>query len=229
MKNAVILLSGGLDSATCLAIAQQEGYQCFSLTMNYGQHHQAELHAAQQIAQQAKVAHHEVLALSMGHLLSSALTNKADSIPDYTKSKAIPVTYVPARNTIFLSIALGWAEALSAEAIFIGVSAVDYSNYPDCRPEYIESFQKTVALATKAGLEGQVITIRTPLIHLSKAETMNMGRKLGVDYSQTISCYQATEDGLACGRCDSCYLRRKGFEAAKIADPTRYQSLYFES
>ena len=222
MKTAVILLSGGLDSTTCLAYASSNGYDCYALSFDYGQKHNAELIAAKKIAQKFKVKQHEIVQLSLGKLGKSALTNEETMVPDHTGSSDIPVTYVPARNTIMLSIALGWAETLEADAIFIGVSSVDYSGYPDCRPEYIGAFRQMANLATKRGSEGNPIRIETPLINLSKAETTQLGVSLGVDYSETISCYKATEDGLACGKCDSCFLRKKGFEDAGIFDPTKY-------
>ena len=224
MKKAVILLSGGLDSTTCLAVAMSEGYSCYALSFDYGQKHSAELLAAKKIAEKYKVNQHNIIDLSfIGSLGGSALTDKNIHVPQHTaNTKHIPVTYVPARNTIMLSIALGWAEILNAQAIFIGVSSVDYSGYPDCRPEYIDAFRQMANLATKQGVEGNPIEIKTPLIHLSKADTNRLGVSLGVDYAQTVSCYNATEDGLACGQCDSCCLRKKGFKDASMVDPTRY-------
>lgn len=222
MKKAVVLLSGGLDSTTCLAYAKSKDYACFALSFDYGQKHRAELHAAQRIADLFQVEKHEVIELSIGRLGGSALTDEAISVADHTGNTAIPLTYVPARNTIMLSIALGWAEILDASAIFIGVSSVDYSGYPDCRPEYIKAFSDMATLATKKGVEGHPIHIETPLIHLSKADTIRLGMSLSVDYAQTVSCYKATDDGLACGRCDSCFLRKKGFQDAGVADLTRY-------
>lgn len=223
MKKAVILLSGGLDSTTCLALAISEGYECFALSFDYGQKHSAELIAAKKIAAKFKVKQHEIINLgAIGRLGGSALTDDSIQVPNYSSSKSIPLTYVPARNTIMLSIALGWAEILNADAIFIGISSVDYSGYPDCRPEYIEAFRQMATLATKKGVEDHPIEIKTPLIFLSKADTNRLGISLGVDYSETVSCYNATNDGLACGKCDSCYLRKKGFIDANIADPTRY-------
>ncbi len=223
MKKAVILLSGGLDSTTCLAYAQSEGYLCYALSFNYGQKHHAELKAAQRIAKKFNVKQHEIIELSsVGRLAGSALTDASIDVPDHQQSTDIPVTYVPARNTIMLSVALGWAEALNADAMFIGVSSVDYSGYPDCRPEYINAFINMANLATKRGIEGNPIKIITPLIHLSKAQTSQLGVELGVDYADTVSCYKATDDGLACGQCDSCYLRKKGFNDAGLVDPTRY-------
>lgn len=222
MKKAVILLSGGLDSTTCLAYASSKGYECYALSFDYGQKHNSELNAARKIAEKFGVKKHEIITLSIGSLGGSALTDCNLSIPNYTGSNDIPLTYVPARNTIMLSIALGWAEIIDADSIFIGVSSVDYSGYPDCRPEYINAFREMANLATKKGVEGKGINIETPLINLSKADTSKLGISLGVDYSETVSCYKATEDGLACGLCDSCHLRKKGFEDADIIDPTRY-------
>lgn len=222
MKKAVILLSGGLDSTTCLALAASEGYECYTLSFDYGQKHNSELAAAKRISQKYQVKRHEIIKLSIGSLGGSALTDDSIAIPDYSGDTHIPLTYVPARNTIMLSIALGWAELLDADSIFIGVSSVDYSGYPDCRPEYIHAFREMANLATKRGVEGHVINIVTPLMHLSKAETTRLGVSLGVDYSETVSCYKATNDGLACGHCDSCYLRKKGFEEANAVDPTHY-------
>ncbi len=222
MKKAVILLSGGLDSTTVLALAQFQGYEIYALSFNYGQKHDAELTAAKKIALQAKVAHHAILDLNFGELSHSALTQGSIEVEDYTGDGEIPVTYVPARNTVFLSIALGYAESLNAFDIFAGLSAVDYSGYPDCRPEYIDAFQTMANLATKTGVEGKPITLHTPLIALNKAETIALGKSLGVDYSHTVSCYRLTAEGLACGSCDSCVLRRKGFESAELSDPTAY-------
>ncbi len=222
MKKAIILLSGGMDSATCLAYAKSKNYECYALSFDYGQKNRAELNAAKKIAVHFKVARHEVINLSIGNLGGSALTDKKINVPDYTGKKEIPITYVPARNTVFLSIALGWAEIINADAIFIGVNAVDYSGYPDCRPEYIAAFQNMANLATKKGIKGEIIRIETPLIHLSKAETIRLGVKLGVDYALTVSCYRATEEGLACGNCDSCTYRKKGFSEASIKDCTHY-------
>lgn len=220
-KRAVVLLSGGLDSATCLAIANDSGYTCTTLGFDYGQRHRAELNAAQNLSEQFG-ADHRTISINMGDIGGSALTDHTIAVPDYTGSAEIPVTYVPARNTVFLSLALGVAETIEANTIFIGVSAIDYSGYPDCRPEYIAAFETMANLATKRGVEGHPITITTPLIKLSKAETILQGTQLGVDYSQTVSCYRATDEGLACGSCDSCILRRRGFEEANLTDPTRY-------
>ena len=219
---AVVLLSGGLDSITALAIAQSKQYECYALSFSYGQRHNAELNAATVIAQKHGVKEHLVLNIDLGRMGGSALTDTAIDVPE-EEGSGIPVTYVPARNTVFLSYALAWAEVLEAEAIFIGVNAVDYSGYPDCRPEYIEAFQNMARLATKAGVEGRPLVIETPLIHMSKAQSIQTGTRLGVDYAATVSCYQADENGHACGLCDSCRLRKAGFEAAGVADPTRYQ------
>lgn len=222
MKKAVVLLSGGLDSTTCLAYAMSQGYECYALSFDYGQKHSCELVAASRIAKKFNVKKHEIFHLPIGRLGGSALTDDTLNIPNHIESTGIPSTYVPARNTIMLSIALGWAEILEATAIFIGVSSVDYSGYPDCRPEYINAFSEMARLATKQGVEGNPIQIQTPLINLSKAETCQLGISLGVDYSETVSCYKATDAGLACGQCDSCYLRKKGFADAGVMDPTRY-------
>jgi 7-cyano-7-deazaguanine synthase len=221
-KKAVILLSGGLDSATCLAIACAEGFTCHALSFSYGQRHDAELIAARTIAQRLSAAEHRVVSLDIGQFGASALTDPTIDVPDYTNHGTIPVTYVPARNTVFLSIALGFAEAIHAQDIFIGVNAVDYSGYPDCRPEFIQAFQRLANVATKAGVEGSPYTIHTPLMHLSKADIIQKGVKLGIDYSLTVSCYKLTPDGKACGRCDSCFLRKQGFEQANLRDPTIY-------
>lgn len=218
---AVVLVSGGLDSTTVVAMAQAEGYEVFALSFDYGQRHRAELMAAERTARMLGVTEHKVVALDLRAIGGSALTDSRIAVPE-TESEGIPVTYVPARNTVFLSIALGWAEVLDSQAIFVGVNAVDYSGYPDCRPAYIEAFETMANLATKAGVEGKRLRIHTPLIDLSKADIVRRGTELGVDYSQTVSCYQATDTGLACGKCDSCRLRRAGFEAAGLTDPTRY-------
>jgi len=223
MKKAVVLLSGGLDSATCLAYALSKGYECYALSIDYGQKQRAELHAAKAIAKYFHVKKHEVIKLPIGKLGGSALTDEKIKVPEYQDSGEIPVTYVPARNTIFLSIALGWAEIVEANTIFVGVSSIDYSGYPDCRPEYIKAFQKLANLATKSAVEGQPIRINTPLIYLSKAKTIELGHKLNVDYSMTVTCYQADDQGRACGYCDSCELRKQGFKNAGVQDPTRYQ------
>ncbi len=223
MKKAVILLSGGLDSATILALAKQQGYVCYALSFNYGQRHGAELNAARQVAERAGVVEHKLVHIGLDAFGGSALTDTRIAVPNQP-SVGIPVTYVPARNTVFLSFALGWAEVLGAFDIFIGVNAVDYSGYPDCRPEFIAAFEKLARLATKAGVEGQDFKIHTPLLDLGKGEIIRLGLELGVDYALTVSCYAADAAGLACGVCDSCRLRKAGFEAAGVADPTRYQS-----
>ena len=222
MKKAIVLVSGGLDSATCLAIAQAEGYACYALSFDYGQRSVSELAAAARLAEAAGVLAHKTLPIEMGAIGGSALTDRSIAVPEQ-ETQGIPITYVPARNTVFLSYALAWAEVVSAEAIFIGVNALDYSGYPDCRPEYINAFQSLIDLATKAGVEGKSIALRTPLIDLTKAEIIDVGLRLGVDYAATVSCYQADEDGRACGRCDSCRLRIKGFVDAQSEDPTRYR------
>ncbi len=218
---AVVLLSGGLDSATTLAIARAQGFACHALSFRYGQRHVAELDAAKRLADQLGAVSHRVVAIDMGQIGGSSLTDMSLSIPE-TYSEGIPSTYVPARNTVFLSYALALAEVLAAKDIFIGVNAVDYSGYPDCRPEFIAAFEQLANLATKAGVEGQVMRIHAPLISLTKAEIISQGLALGVDYAQTISCYQADVQGRACGRCDSCRLRAQGFTDAGVADPTPY-------
>jgi 7-cyano-7-deazaguanine synthase len=222
-KKAVILLSGGLDSATVLAIAQQQDYDCYALSFNYGQRHQAELNAARYIATNSAVAEHRTISIGLNVIGGSALTDQTIDVPT-TAQTGIPITYVPARNTIFLSLALGWAEVLGAFDIFIGINAVDYSGYPDCRPEYIQAFQTLANLATKTAVEGQPVTIHTPLIDLSKSEIIRQGVALSVDYGLTVSCYSANEDGEACGCCDSCRFRSEGFAAAGVSDPTTYQT-----
>ncbi|MDX1836119.1 7-cyano-7-deazaguanine synthase QueC [Legionella taurinensis] len=224
MKKAIVLLSGGLDSTTCLAIAKSQGYACYALSFDYGQRHNAELEAAKRVARQLGAIEHHVFTLDIGQFKGSALTDASVAVPDYCGDGKIPVTYVPARNTIFLSVALGFAETLAAFNLFIGVSQIDYSGYPDCRPEYIAAFETMANLATKAGIEGRKTVIHTPLIAWSKAETIRQGVACGADYSLTVSCYQATPEGVACGRCDSCTYRRKGFNEAGIIDPTRYVS-----
>ncbi|MBB3047369.1 7-cyano-7-deazaguanine synthase [Litorivivens lipolytica] len=221
-KRAVILVSGGLDSATVLAMARAEGYECYALAFDYGQRHRAELLAASRVSTDLGAAEHKVIPLDLTAIGGSALTDDKIAVPDHSDEGGIPITYVPARNTVFLSIALGWAEVLEADDIFIGVNAVDYSGYPDCRPDFIKAFETMANLATKAGVEGHPLRIRTPLIDLSKAEIIQRGMALGVDYALTVSCYQADSDGRACGKCDSCYLRREGFVAAGVNDPTRY-------
>jgi 7-cyano-7-deazaguanine synthase len=220
-EKAVVLVSGGLDSATVLAMAKSQGFHCFTLSFDYGQRHRAELVAAQKIAAAYPDVVHKVVTLNLDSIGGSALTDQDIAVPE-SPTEGIPVTYVPARNTIFLSIALGWAEVLEASRIFIGVNAVDYSGYPDCRPEFIEAFTQLANVATKVGVEGGVMQICAPLSALSKADIIRAGVALGVDYSATVSCYQADALGRACGRCDSCRLRREGFEAAGVSDPTRY-------
>jgi 7-cyano-7-deazaguanine synthase len=222
VSKAVVLLSGGLDSATTLAIAKSEGYECYALSVNYHQRHIAELEAAKKIAVQFKVKEHKTVEMDLSWMLTSALTNPDLKLPTELSTQ-IPITYVPARNTLMLTLALGWAEVIGAHDIFIGVNAVDYSGYPDCRPEYIEQFQKMANLATKSAVEGQMIQLHTPLIHLSKEAIIAKGVGLGVNYSLTVSCYQADQTGRACGVCDSCRLRQNGFKAAGIDDPTPYQ------
>lgn len=221
-KKAIILLSGGLDSITVLALAKQQGYICYALSFEYGQRHNAELIAAAQIAKDYQVNDHKIIKLGLGSIGGSALTDENIAVPNKPQA-GIPVTYVPARNTIFLSFALGWAEVLNLTDIFIGVNAVDYSGYPDCRPEFITAFQKLANLATKAGVNGESFTIHTPLISLTKAEIIMQGVALGVDYRQTVSCYSADEQGEACGVCDACRIRITGFSEANVKDPTRYQ------
>jgi len=220
-KKAVILLSGGLDSATVVAMARADGYTCYTMSFDYGQRHRAELHAAERVAKDLGVVEHKVIGLNLNGIGGSALTDSSIDVPE-TPGEGIPVTYVPARNTVFLSLALGWAEVLGARDIFIGVNAVDYSGYPDCRPEFIESFERMANLATKAGVQGQGFTIQAPLQNLSKADIVKAGMRLGVDYGLTVSCYQADDQGRACGKCDSCRLRAEGFSAAGVSDPTRY-------
>lgn len=222
MKRAVILLSGGLDSVTALALAKEQGFECYTLSFNYGQRHDAELLAAEKLSKQIGAIEHKVINIDLRAIGGSALTDNSIDVPE-EHHEGIPVTYVPARNTVFLSIALGWAEVLSAQSIVIGVNAVDYSGYPDCRPEFITAFEKLANVATKAGVEGQKLTIQSPLMTMSKADIIQQGIRLGVDYSQTISCYQADSEGRACGKCDSCHFRREGFSQAGISDPTRYQ------
>lgn len=223
-KKAIVLLSGGLDSITVLALAQQEGYQCYALSFDYGQRHNAELKAAARMAADYQVIEHKIIKLGLGSIGGSALTDTHIAVPS-SQQEGIPATYVPARNTIFLALALGWAEVLNLQDIFIGVNAVDYSGYPDCRPEFIKAFQSLASLATKAGVEGHPFNIHTPLISLSKAEIIQKGVALGVDYKQTVSCYSADGLGCACGICDACRLRKAGFIQAGIADPTRYSNL----
>jgi 7-cyano-7-deazaguanine synthase len=221
-RNAIILLSGGLDSITVLALARQQGYGCYALSFDYGQRHNAELTAARKIAQKYQVLDHKIIHLGLDSIGGSALTDDHIDVPR-SPQDGIPVTYVPARNTIFLSFALGWAEVLNVHDVFIGVNAVDYSGYPDCRPAFIKAFQDMANLATKAGVEGHEIRIHTPLIALSKAEIIAQGISLGVDYAGTVSCYAADPQGRACGSCDACRLRKAGFAALAVTDPTCYQ------
>ena len=222
MKPAVILLSGGLDSATVLAIARESGYACHALSLDYGQRHNAELAAAARLAVSLGAKEHRVIRLGLGDLGGSALTDASIAVPE-TSSAGIPVTYVPARNTVMLALALAWAEVLGARDLFIGVNAVDYSGYPDCRPEFIAAFEHMANLATRAGVEGAKLRIHAPLQYLSKAQIIQRGIELGVDYAQTVSCYQADADGRACGVCDACRLRRQGFAQAGVEDLTRYK------
>ena len=222
-SKAVVLLSGGLDSATVLALAKAQGLDCYALSFDYGQRHLSELAAAKRVVSALGVVEHKVIPLDLTQIGGSALTDASIPVPE-TPSSGIPVTYVPARNTLFLSLALGWAEVLGAPDIFIGVNAVDYSGYPDCRPEYIAAFERLANLATRAGVEGTPFRINAPLIKMSKAEIIRLGLRLGVDYGLTLSCYAADTDGAACGRCDSCRLRAAGFAAADVADPTRYRA-----
>jgi 7-cyano-7-deazaguanine synthase len=221
MTRAVVLLSGGLDSATVLAMAREQGLECYALSVSYGQRHEVELAAAAAVARSLGAREHRVMHVDLAGIGGSALTDKSIAVPT-TPTRGIPVTYVPARNTIMLSLALGWAEVLDAREIHIGVNAIDYSGYPDCRPEFIAAFEDLAALATKAGVEGRPLFVKAPLVNMSKAEIVRAGARLGVDYSLTVSCYQADARGHACGLCDSCRLRREGFVSAGISDPTRY-------
>ena len=221
MKKAVVLLSGGLDSATTLAIARAEGWDCHCLTVDYGQRHRAELAAAARVAAALAAVAHRMVTLDLAQFGGSALTDPSIAVPE-APTQGIPVTYVPARNTIFLSLALAWAEVLESDAIWFGANAVDYSGYPDCRPEYMRAFEALANLATRAGVEGRRLTLHTPIIALSKADIIRRGTALGVDYGVTLSCYQPDASGLACRRCDACRLRRAGFVAAGVPDPTRY-------
>ena len=220
--SAVVLLSGGLDSATCLAIARSQGFDCYCLSFDYGQRHSAELRAAERVAQALGAAEHRILSLDLAQFGGSALTDTSIAVPTEGVQPGIPVTYVPARNTIMLSLALAWAEVLGSRDIFVGVNAVDYSGYPDCRPNYIAAFETMANLATRAGVEGARLTIHAPLIELSKADIIRKGVELGVDYASTVSCYRADTEGHACGACDSCRLRAEGFATAGFTDPTRY-------
>lgn len=220
-SRAVVLLSGGLDSATVLALAQRDGHPCHALSLDYGQRHRAELDAARRVAESLGATEHRIMRLDMGNMTGSALTDPTIAVPE-CPGDGIPVTYVPARNTIMLALALGWAETLDADAIYIGVNALDYSGYPDCRPAFVAAFQTLADVATKRAVEGRRIELRAPLIALSKAEIVRLGADLGVNYALTVSCYQADASGAACGRCESCRLRRAGFERAGLPDPTRY-------
>ncbi|MEO5572866.1 MAG: 7-cyano-7-deazaguanine synthase QueC [Gammaproteobacteria bacterium] len=221
-SKAVVLVSGGLDSATVLALAKEQGFACYALSFDYGQRHRAELTAAAQVAETMGALEHKIIKLDLGSIGGSALTDLTINVPQQ-QQPGIPLTYVPARNTIFLAIAMGWAEVLKASDLFIGVNAVDYSGYPDCRPEFIAAFENLAQLATKAGAEGRNFTCHTPLIRMSKAQIISEGTRLGVDFSRTVSCYSADYHGRACGKCDACRLRAAGFQAAHLADPTMYQ------
>ncbi len=221
-KKAIVLVSGGLDSATCLAIAKAQSYECYAISFEYGQRSRSELQAAKEIVAATGIVEHKIFSLQMGELGSSALTDVHIKVPE-EESEGIPVTYVPARNTVFLSYALAWTEVLKGEAIFMGLNARDYSGYPDCRPEYVAAFQQLINLATKRSVEGGIIKLETPLIDLNKSEIIKIGLRLGVNYGNTVSCYQADASGRACGRCDSCRFRHKGFVDAGVDDPTRYQ------
>jgi 7-cyano-7-deazaguanine synthase len=222
LKKAVVLLSGGLDSTTCLALAKSQGFDCYALSFSYGQRHSVELNAATQIAQSLGAVEHKIVNLDTNLFSGSALTNRELDVPVFEESAKIPVTYVPARNTIFLAMALGYAESRGAQALFIGASSIDFSQYPDCRPEFIKAFQNLANCATKAAIEGKPITVYAPLQYLNKIQTIQLGIELGIDYGLTISCYQATDNGKACGHCDSCTFRKRGFAGAGIVDPTQY-------
>ncbi|PTU31945.1 7-cyano-7-deazaguanine synthase QueC [Stenotrophobium rhamnosiphilum] len=222
VKKAVVLLSGGLDSATVLAMARAQGYECHALSVSYGQRHVAELNAATRVVASLGAAAHQVISVNLDALGGSALTDKNIAVPE-SPTSGIPVTYVPARNTTFLSLSLGWAEVIGARDIFIGINAVDYSGYPDCRPEFVEAFERLAQVATKAGVEGAGFKIHTPLIRMSKSEIIAEGLRLGVNYTETVSCYQADVDGRACGLCDSCRIRKQGFDDAGISDQTHYK------
>ena len=221
MRQAVVLLSGGLDSITALKLAQEQGFDCYALSLDYGQRHNAELEAAKRLAEHVGVTEHKIISLGLGDVGGSALTDEAIAVPEH-ESEGIPVTYVPARNTVFLSLALGWAEVIGAWDLFIGVNAVDYSGYPDCRPAFIEAFERLANLATRGGVEGGHYSIHAPLIELSKADIIRKGSRLGIDYALTVSCYSADHEGRACGHCDACRLRAAGFREAGLPDPTRY-------
>ena len=223
MSKAVILLSGGLDSTTVLAIAKEQNYDCYALSFDYGQKQRSELESSIAIAKKSNVIEHRIMKISLNDIGGSALTDKEISVPKFSDSDDIPITYVPARNTIFLSFALAWAEVVDCQTIFIGVNALDYSGYPDCRPEFIEAFEAMANLATKQSVEGDKIQIKTPLINMTKAEIIKKGLSLGVDYSETTSCYDANSLGEACGECDACVLRKNGFSSANVKDPTKYQ------
>ena len=223
MSKAIVLLSGGLDSTTVLAIAKAHDFECYALSFDYGQKQRSELESAKTIAKQSKVLEHRIMKISLADIGGSALTDDKIDVPKYSESDEIPITYVPARNTIFLSFALAWAEVIDCQKIYIGVNALDYSGYPDCRPEFIKAFEDMANLATKQSVEGEKIEIKTPLISMTKAEIIQKGLSLGVDYSQTISCYLANSNGEACGECDACVLRINGFNNANIKDPTFYQ------
>ena len=223
MSKAIILLSGGLDSTTALAIAKEQDYDCYALSFDYGQKQKSELESSISIAKKSNVIEHRIMKISLSDIGGSALTDKAIDVPKHVESEEIPITYVPARNTIFLSFALAWAEVVNSQTIFIGVNALDYSGYPDCRPEFIKAFENMANLATKQSVEGNRIQIKTPLINMTKAEIITKGLSLGVDYSETTSCYDANALGEACGECDACVLRKNGFSNANVVDPTRYQ------
>ncbi|SDW72536.1 7-cyano-7-deazaguanine synthase QueC [Nitrosomonas communis] len=223
MRKAVVLLSGGLDSATTLAMACDKGFACYALSIDYGQRHQSELAAARKVGQSMGIKMHRTISIDLSALGGSALTDRSIAVPTEGTTTGIPVTYVPARNTVMLSLALAWAEVLGSHDIFIGVNAIDYSGYPDCRPDYIEAFEKMSNLATKTAREGNKLTLHAPLLNLSKKEIISLGKELGVDYALTVSCYQADESGSACGLCDACRIRKAGFLAADISDPTRYR------
>ncbi|MBT4315884.1 7-cyano-7-deazaguanine synthase QueC [uncultured Candidatus Thioglobus sp.] len=222
-EKAVVLLSGGLDSTTTLAIAKSKGFECYALSFDYGQKQKSELNSAKKIAKQFDATEHRIMNISLSDFGGSALTDKNIAVPDFKQSDEIPITYVPARNTIFLSYALAWAEVLESQSIFIGVNSTDYSGYPDCRQEYITAFEIMANLATKQGIEGQKITVHTPLINLDKSQIITQGLSLGIDYSLTTTCYQADNEGKACGTCDACEYRKQGFKSAGISDPTKYQ------
>ena len=222
-KKAVVLLSGGLDSSTVLAMAQDQGYECYTISFDYGQRHRSELEASKNVSKAQGAKTHKIIQMDLRTIGGSALTDDME-VPEYGDEEGIPSTYVPARNTVFLSLALGWAEVLGARDIFIGANDLDYSGYPDCRPEYLQAFETMANLATKAGVEGDHFHIRAPLLSMTKADVVREGTRLGVDYGITISCYQADDEGRACGVCDSCTYRKKGFEEAGVADPKPYQN-----